>query len=78
MSTKWRGANSQRHQKPYATVGKLTDKPAGTDPYRGDCDMSQLDVDTMAKAEGSTAGIRPQSSNSAMAKRDNSGDGESY
>ncbi|MFZ2141534.1 MAG: hypothetical protein WAV78_32200 [Xanthobacteraceae bacterium] len=48
----------------------MTDRPVGYGPYRGDGSMDVLDMDTMAKAEGSTARF-PQSENSAMTKRDN-------
>jgi|HubBroStandDraft_2_1064218.scaffolds.fasta_scaffold1293499_2 hypothetical protein len=70
MATKYRGANSQRHQRPYNDNLNLTDRPVGYGPYRGDGSMDVLDMDTMAKAEGSTARF-PQSENSAMTKRDN-------
>jgi hypothetical protein len=70
MATKYRGANMQRHQKPYADNLNLTDRPVGYGPYRGDCSMDVLDMDTMAKAEGSTASF-PQSENNAMTRRDN-------
>ena len=78
MATKFRGANMQRHQRPYQNVGKLTDKPVGDGPYRADCDMGALPVDTMAKAESNSTSTRPQSSNERMAARDNndSGDGD--
>ena len=70
MATKYRGANSKRHQRPYNDNLNLTDRPVGYGPYRGDGSMDVLDMDTMAKAEGSTARF-PQSENSAMTKRDN-------
>jgi hypothetical protein len=68
---RFRGNNLQRHQKPYEKVGKLTDRPPGADPYRGPGDMSELDMDTVGRAESNTTPIRPQSSNSRMAARDN-------
>jgi hypothetical protein len=70
MATKYRGSNSQRHQRPYSDNLNLTDRPVGYGPYRGDGSMDVLDMDTMGKAEGSTARF-PQSENSAMTKRDN-------
>jgi hypothetical protein len=67
---KLRGSNMQNHQKPYSD-DNLTDPPVGADPYRGPGNMDSLDMDTIARAENNTTGVRPQSSYSRMAKRDN-------
>ena len=69
MTSKYRGANSQRHQKPYTDNLKLTDRPVGYGPYRGDGSMDVTGVDEMAAAEGSNAGARPGQGNAAKSKQ---------
>ena len=70
MTSKYRGSNSQRHQRPYSDNLNLTDPPVGYGPYRGDGSMDVLDTDVAGTAEkGSTTATRPGQGNSAKARQ---------
>jgi hypothetical protein len=69
MATKYRGSNSQRHQKPYADNLSPQDRPVGYGPYRGDGPMDVLDTDIAGRAESNVTGARPGQTNAAKARQ---------